>query len=158
MRIVNYKNYESVLDELREYINEVDSEFVKKCVKAVGKIAIRYEKSVDKCMGILATKVKETRSMAQHAEHVVNEILNVDFILFSLFKQFSENTLPSITLMECFWTWWGFSIMPLSQNPRKLLFGFSESMPNKSITSQWKPLRNGLKISPLRIVLFNFKF
>ena len=58
MRIVNYKNYESVLDELREYINEVDSEFVKKCVKAVGKIAIRYEKSVDKCMGILATKVK----------------------------------------------------------------------------------------------------
>lgn len=96
--------------------------------------------------------------MAQHAEHVVNEILNVDFILFSLFKQFSENTLPSITLMECFWTWWGFSIMPLSQNPRKLLFGFSESMPNKSITSQWKPLRNGLKISPLRIVLFNFKF
>ena len=24
-RIINYKNYESVLEELREYINEVDS-------------------------------------------------------------------------------------------------------------------------------------
>jgi len=45
-RIINYKNYESVLEELKEYISEVDSEFVKKCTKAVGKIAIRYEKSV----------------------------------------------------------------------------------------------------------------
>jgi hypothetical protein len=41
-RIINYKNYESVLDELKEYINELDSEFVKKCIRAVGKITIRY--------------------------------------------------------------------------------------------------------------------
>lgn len=39
-------------------MNEVDSEFVKKCIKAVGKIAIRYEKSVEKCMGIISKQVK----------------------------------------------------------------------------------------------------
>lgn len=72
---MNYKNYESVLDELKEYINEVDSEFVKRCIKAIGKIAIRYEKSVEKCMGILSKMIKDTRDIAIHAEHVVNEIL-----------------------------------------------------------------------------------
>ena len=61
------KNYEPVLEELKEYLNEVDSEFVKKCIQAVGKIAIRYEKSVDKCLGILAKKIKETKDVATHA-------------------------------------------------------------------------------------------
>lgn len=79
---MNSKNYESVLEEIREYLNEVDSEFVKKCISAVGKIAIRYEKSVDKCMSILANQVKEVRPVAEHAEHVVNEILLVSLSLF----------------------------------------------------------------------------
>lgn len=86
VRIVNSKNYESVLEEIKEYLNEVDSEFVKKCISAVGKIAIRYEKSVDKCMSILANQVKETRSVAEHAEHVVNEILTVNCLLCRLCK------------------------------------------------------------------------
>lgn len=77
VRIVNYKNYETVLDELKEYLNEVDSEFVKKCIRAVSKIAIRYEKSVEKCMSILAWQIKETRHVAAHAENVVNELLIV---------------------------------------------------------------------------------
>jgi vesicle coat complex subunit len=74
---VNYKNYEAVLDELREYLNEVDSEFVKKCIRAVSKIAIRYERSIEKCMSILAWQIKETRHVADHAENVVNELLIV---------------------------------------------------------------------------------
>lgn len=53
-------------------MNEVDSEFVKKCIRAVGKIAIRYEKSVEKCMGIVSRKIKEIRSAAQHAETIVD--------------------------------------------------------------------------------------
>ena len=71
-RIINYKNYESVLDELREYIEEVDSLFVKRVIKAVGKIAIRYEKSVEKCMAILSKTIRETKNHAEHAEQVVN--------------------------------------------------------------------------------------
>lgn len=71
-----------MLEELREYISEVDSEFVKKCIRAVGKIAIRYEKSVEKCMGILAKSVKEVRDAADHAEQIVNELLIVVVALF----------------------------------------------------------------------------
>ena len=78
-RIINHKNYESVLEELKEYINEVDSEFVKKCIRAVGKIAIRYEKSVEKCMGILSKAIKDAKDAAEHAEQIVNELLIVSF-------------------------------------------------------------------------------
>jgi vesicle coat complex subunit len=75
---VNYKNYETVLDELREYLSDMlECEFVKKCIGALGKIAVRYEKSVDKCLGILAWQVKEVRSAVEHTEQVVNEILIV---------------------------------------------------------------------------------
>ena len=80
VRIVNSKNYETVLDELREYLNEVDSEFVKKCISSVGKIAIRYDRSVEKCMSILSWQIKETRHVAAHAEHVVNELIIVQYI------------------------------------------------------------------------------
>lgn len=54
---------------------------MKKCISAVGKIAIRYEKSVEKCMSILAWQIKETRHVAAHAEHVVNELLIVTIYL-----------------------------------------------------------------------------
>lgn len=40
---------------------------MKKCVRAVGKIAIRYEKSVEKCMGIVAKAVKEVKDAGDHA-------------------------------------------------------------------------------------------
>lgn len=63
------------MDELKEYMCELDSEFVKKCVKALGRIAIRFEKSVEKCMTILAKSIKEVRDAADHVNEVVNELL-----------------------------------------------------------------------------------
>lgn len=48
VRICDNKNYAAVLAELAIYINEVDTEFVKKAIKAIGKIAIRYDKSIEK--------------------------------------------------------------------------------------------------------------
>jgi AP-1 complex subunit beta-1 len=36
------------LTELAIYINEVDVEFVRKAIKAIGKIALRYEKSIER--------------------------------------------------------------------------------------------------------------
>ena len=37
-----------VLNELKEYTNEIDTQFVRKTISAVGSIAIKFEKSVDK--------------------------------------------------------------------------------------------------------------
>jgi len=38
---------------LKEYANEVDIEFVKKSVRAIGRIAIKVDKAVDRCVSAL---------------------------------------------------------------------------------------------------------
>lgn len=48
IKLCNQQNFEPVLNELREYTNELDTQFVRKTINAVGSIAIKYEKSVDK--------------------------------------------------------------------------------------------------------------
>jgi vesicle coat complex subunit len=48
IKLCNHQNFEAVLNELREYTNELDTQFVRKTINAVGSIAIKYEKSVDK--------------------------------------------------------------------------------------------------------------
>ena len=47
IRLCDQKNYEVVVNELSEYANEVDADFVRRSIKAIGKIAIKFEKSVD---------------------------------------------------------------------------------------------------------------
>lgn len=61
---------------------------MKKCIRAVGKITIRYEKSVEKCMGIIAKVVKEAKDAADHAEQLINELLIVTALLYRPCKTF----------------------------------------------------------------------
>lgn len=42
-----------ILHELKEYIHEVDVEFVRKTVNTMGKCAIKLEKMADKCVQCL---------------------------------------------------------------------------------------------------------
>ncbi|ETS83342.1 hypothetical protein PFICI_05218 [Pestalotiopsis fici W106-1] len=55
------KNIDEVLTELREYATEVDVHFVRKAVRAIGKLAIKIEPAARRCINLLlelvATKV-----------------------------------------------------------------------------------------------------
>ena len=42
-----------VLAELKEYATEVDVDFVRKAVRAIGRCAIKVEPSAEKCVGTL---------------------------------------------------------------------------------------------------------
>jgi len=48
LKLSDVKNYEIVLNELSEYANEVDPDYIRRVVKVIGKIAIKVDKSVDK--------------------------------------------------------------------------------------------------------------
>lgn len=48
LKLSDLKNYEIVLNELSEYSNEVDVDYVQKVVRIIGKIALKVDKSVDK--------------------------------------------------------------------------------------------------------------
>ena len=53
VRIANEKNYEQLLMELKEYSLEVDMDFVKRAVKAIGQCAIKIESACEKCVNVL---------------------------------------------------------------------------------------------------------
>lgn len=59
--LANERNIDEVLTELREYATEIDVHFVRKAVRAIGKLAIKIEPAAQRCINLLlelvATKV-----------------------------------------------------------------------------------------------------
>ncbi|TLD23935.1 hypothetical protein PspLS_06794 [Pyricularia sp. CBS 133598] len=59
--LANERNIDEVLTELREYATEIDVHFVRKAVRAIGKLAIKIEPAAPRCIDLLlelvATKV-----------------------------------------------------------------------------------------------------
>lgn len=62
-----------MLSELREYANEVDVEFVRKSVRAIGRCAIKLDASGEKCVNVLLELIKGKAG----ANHVVQEAIIV---------------------------------------------------------------------------------
>ncbi|KAK9451756.1 adaptin N terminal region-domain-containing protein [Limtongia smithiae] len=61
IRLANSSNVDTLLSELKEYAMEVDMDFVRRAVKAIGQCAIKIETSSQRCVSVLldliATKV-----------------------------------------------------------------------------------------------------
>jgi AP-1 complex subunit beta-1 len=71
VRMTDSKNIDQVLHELKDYSTEIDVEFVKKAIQAIGRCAIKLEKTVDKCVNALIDLVK------MKVQYAVQEILIV---------------------------------------------------------------------------------
>lgn len=64
-----------ILHELKEYIHEVDIEFVRKTVNTMGKCAIKLEKMADKCVQCLWETLKtKIPYVVQEAVIVIRDI------------------------------------------------------------------------------------
>jgi AP-1 complex subunit beta-1 len=53
VRIANSSNVEQLLAELKEYAMEVDMDFVRKAVRAIGQVAIKIEEAAEKAVNVL---------------------------------------------------------------------------------------------------------
>lgn len=53
IRIANEKNIDQLLQELKEYALEVDMDFVKRAVKAIGQCAIKIDAAAERCVTVL---------------------------------------------------------------------------------------------------------
>ncbi|RQM07607.1 hypothetical protein DH86_00002068 [Scytalidium sp. 3C] len=75
VRIANEKNVDQLLSELKEYALEVDMDFVRRAVKAIGQAAIKIESACEKCVNtlldLIATKVNY---VVQEAIVVIKDI------------------------------------------------------------------------------------
>jgi vesicle coat complex subunit len=58
VRLTTDKNIEYVLAELKEYASEVDVEFVRRAVGAIGRIAVRMDRATERCISALLDLIK----------------------------------------------------------------------------------------------------
>lgn len=53
IKLVSERNIDQVLLELKEYSTEVDVDFVRKAVSAIGRCAVKLERAAERCIGVL---------------------------------------------------------------------------------------------------------
>ncbi|KOS17939.1 AP-2 complex subunit beta [Escovopsis weberi] len=76
VRIANEKNYEQLLSELKEYALEVDMDFVRRAIKAIGQVAIKIEDSSAKCVQALEDLIEtKVNYVVQEVVVVIKDIL-----------------------------------------------------------------------------------
>ncbi len=70
IRLTNSQNIGQVLGELKEYATEVDVDFVRKSVRAIGRCAIKVEQAAEKCVAtlidLIQTKVRSSDCSVSH--------------------------------------------------------------------------------------------
>lgn len=69
------RNIEQVLMEFKEYATEVDVEFVRKSVRAIGRCAIKLEKAAERCIQVLLDLIQtKVNYVVQEAIVVIKDI------------------------------------------------------------------------------------
>jgi len=58
IKLANKHNVEQVLMEFKEYAQEIDVEFVRRAVRAIGRVAIKLEAAAERCVAVLSELVK----------------------------------------------------------------------------------------------------
>lgn len=63
VKLANERNIDQILHELKDYVSEVDIDFVRKCIKAIGRLAIKIEAGADKCVQALWDCLKQKSNL-----------------------------------------------------------------------------------------------
>ncbi|XP_035773982.1 AP-1 complex subunit beta-1-like isoform X2 [Anopheles albimanus] len=75
IRLANQSNIAQVLSELKEYATEVDVDFVRKAVRAIGRCAIKVEPSAERCVSTLLELIQtKVNYVVQEAIVVIKDI------------------------------------------------------------------------------------
>ncbi|KAJ3025909.1 UNVERIFIED_CONTAM: hypothetical protein HDU68_006494 [Siphonaria sp. JEL0065] len=108
-RLVNDENIEQVLPDLKEYATEVDADFVRKSIRAIGKCAIKISSSADRricTLGIITTLCENLDSLDESEAkasmiwiigHYSDRIENADELLDHFMDGFKDET-PNVQL------------------------------------------------------------
>jgi len=92
VRIAGESNVDQLLAELKEYAMEVDMDFVRRAVRAIGQVAIKIETAAEKCVNTLLDLI------ATKVNYVVQEAIVVIKDIFRKYPGY-EGIIP--TLCQC---------------------------------------------------------
>ncbi|KAE8893328.1 hypothetical protein PF005_g31062 [Phytophthora fragariae] len=71
IRLVSERNIEQVLLEFKESATEVNVEFVRRSVRAIGRCAVKLERAAEKCINVLLELIQTKMN------YIVQEAINV---------------------------------------------------------------------------------
>ena len=75
IRLTTERNIDQVLLELKEYATEVDVDFVRKAVRAIGRCAIKLERAAERCINVLLDLIQtKVNYVVQEAVVVIKDI------------------------------------------------------------------------------------
>ena len=75
IKLVTEKNIDQVLLELKEYAQEVDVDFVRKAVSAIGRCAVKLERAAERCIGVLLELIQtKVNYVVQESVIVIKDI------------------------------------------------------------------------------------
>lgn len=90
IRLVSEKNVDQVLLEFKEYAQEVDVDFVRRAVRAIGRCAIKLERAAQRCIGVLLELIQTK------VNYVVQEAVIVTKDVFRRYPQRYESIIATL--------------------------------------------------------------
>jgi vesicle coat complex subunit len=90
IKLCNDSNIDQVLSELREYATEVDVDFVRKSVRAIGRCAIKIDSASERCVNVLLDLIKTK------VNYVVQEAIVVIKDIFRKYPNKYEGIIPAL--------------------------------------------------------------
>ncbi|GBG29232.1 AP-1 complex subunit beta [Hondaea fermentalgiana] len=90
VKLATDRNAEQVLLELKEYATEIDIDFVKSSVRAIGRVAIKLERSAERCINVLLDLIKTK------VNYVVQEAIIVISYIFRRFPNRYESIIATL--------------------------------------------------------------
>eukprot|EP00538_Stauroneis_constricta_P004266 CAMPEP_0119555456 /NCGR_PEP_ID=MMETSP1352-20130426/7661_1 /TAXON_ID=265584 /ORGANISM="Stauroneis constricta, Strain CCMP1120" /LENGTH=888 /DNA_ID=CAMNT_0007602217 /DNA_START=37 /DNA_END=2703 /DNA_ORIENTATION=- len=75
IKLVSERNIDQVLLEMKEYATEVDVDFVRKSVSAIGRCAVKLESAAERCIGVLLELIQtKVNYVVQESVIVIKDI------------------------------------------------------------------------------------
>ncbi|KAJ7875301.1 armadillo-type protein [Mycena olivaceomarginata] len=90
VRLASDNNVDALLSELKEYASEVDVDFVRKSVKAIGQTAVKIDSAAERCVNVLLELI------ATRVSYVVQEAVVVMKDIFRKYPSTYEGVIPTL--------------------------------------------------------------
>ncbi|TFK67982.1 Adaptor protein complex beta subunit [Pluteus cervinus] len=90
VRLASETNVDALLSELKEYASEVDVDFVRKSIKAIGQTAVKIDAAADRCVHVLLELINSRVS------YVVQEAVVVMKDIFRKYPSTYEGVIPTL--------------------------------------------------------------
>ncbi|EIM84384.1 Adaptor protein complex beta subunit [Stereum hirsutum FP-91666 SS1] len=90
VRLAGENNVDALLSELKEYASEVDVDFVRRSIKAIGQAAIKIDVAAERCVNVLLDLI------ATRVSYVVQEAVVVMKDIFRRYPSTYEGVIPTL--------------------------------------------------------------